>query len=223
MSWIGVITGDIVNSTEILNSGNRDKLLATLHQAVEEINNHNELNGVRLEIYRGDSFQIIINNSFNVIGCALIIRALLITNSDKKNRWDARLGIGIGKGEYMADSIAESDGEAFRLSGQAFDNLDKKSRMAVLTPFEDFNDELKVSTAFVDDIISNWTTTQAPIINLVLQTNSKQKELAEMIGKSPQSVNKLLSNAKLELIIPYIDRFIIRYSNLLTNPNTHGL
>lgn len=58
------------------------------------------------------------------------------------------MDIGIGKGESLTDKITKSDGEAFHLSGKAFDCLNENSRMRILTPYEDFNDELRVSMIF---------------------------------------------------------------------------
>ncbi|MDR0865279.1 MAG: SatD family protein [Candidatus Symbiothrix sp.] len=207
MSCIGVITGDIVNSTEILKSGNREKLLEVLKNTVKEINSTNQTHDIKMEIYRGDSFQIVVKYPVIALKVAIIIRVALIANSEGGSRWDARLGIGIGEGEFIVDSIAESDGEAFHKSGQAFDTLDRSSRMAVYTPDDDFSNELSVSTAFADDIITNWTETQAAVIYPFMLKSPTQKDLAEMVGKSPQVVSKLLSASKLLLISNYEKRY----------------
>ena len=207
MSYIGVITGDIVNSTGILKSGHREKMLGILKNTIAEFNLINQCHDIKMEIYRGDAFQIIIKKPTIAVELAIIIRTALIASSQNGIRWDARLGIGVGEGEFIADSIAESDGEAFHKSGSAFDTLDKNSRMAVVVPDNDFSDELTITTAFADDIISNWTETQAAAIYPALIKSSTQKDLAEILGKSPQAISKLLSTSKLSLILNYIRRF----------------
>ena len=222
MSWIAVITGDIVNSTEILNSGHREKLLNVLHKTVEDINENKEFGKIKIEIYRGDSFQITTMNPGTILYLAIFIRAALITNTEGRILWDARLGLGVGEAEFITDTITESDGEAFRLSGQAFDSLGKNSRMMIETPNEDFNEELKVSTAFADDIICNWTIAQASVIYPFILRKKKQVELAEMLGKTPQAVNKLLITGKVHLIAAYQLRFaqkLLSIRSKMINPS----
>jgi hypothetical protein len=213
MGYIGIITGDIVNSTEILKSGHRDELLGVLKNTVNEVNSVYQSDDVKMEIYRGDSFQIVVKNFSETLKIALIMRTALIANSKDNIRWDARIGIGVGKGEYITTSIVESDGEAFHKSGQAFDSLDKNSRMVIQTPDNDFNNELSVSTAFADDIITNWTKTQAKIIYLFLINSLIQKDLAEMTGKSPQVISKLFSASKLPLVLNYEKRYRHKINN----------
>lgn len=214
MGWIGVITGDIVDSTEILSSGNRDRLLDILHSTISNVNTLAIANA-RIEIYRGDSFQIITDNAKATVWTAIALRSALTANSGANLRWDARMGLGIGKGEFITDSVVESDGEAFRLSGQAFDMLDKNSRMCIITPDDDFNDELSVSTNFADDIVSGWTQAQASVVYpLMMAEHTSQKDLAEIIGKTQQTISKLLLNAKAGNIIKYANRFRRKVSDL---------
>ncbi|MDH6354530.1 hypothetical protein M2132_000858 [Dysgonomonas sp. PH5-45] len=209
MSWIGVITGDIVDSTRILEAGGREKLLATLKNTIADINADEKLGKVTMEIYRGDSFQCIVEYPKSSLYIAILIRASLISHSEGDIRWDARMGIGVGKGEFIAEKVTESDGEAFRLSGQAFDNLGRNHRIAILTPDEDFNKELRVSTAFADDIMSGWTATQASVIYpFWLNPLLSQKDIAEQINKSPQAVNKLLITSRFSLIFGYVNRYM---------------
>ena len=215
MSYIGVITGDIINSTEILRLGHREKLLDVLKNTVKEINSMSQHYDITIEIYRGDSFQIIVKYPNVALEVALIIRSALIANSKGGILWDARIGIGIGAGEFLVDSIVESDGEAFHKSGQAFDSLDKNNRMAIYTPNDDFTNELAVSTAFADDIITNWTETQAAVIYPSMLKSSTQKDLAEIIGKSPQAISKLLSTSRLSLISNYEKRFRYKIETIL--------
>lgn len=218
MNWIGVITGDIVNSTEILNSGHREKLLEILHKTVDDINKAKlfGISKINIDIYRGDSFQIMLpNNTATILRLAILTRTALIANSTNSLRWDARIGIGVGKGEFIGDTISESDGEAFRLSGKAFDGLKSNKRLAILTPCDDFNEELEVSSAFADNIISNWTSAQAEVIYLHFLSGMPQKDIAQIVNKTPQAVSKLLSTANFDLILKYTMRYTNRIIKLI--------
>lgn len=220
MSWIGVITGDIVNSSKILEAGQRDKLLQIMYQTIEDLKQSFEEPHIRIDIFRGDSFQILTKEAFQSIVFAVMFRACLIANSTKEIRWDARLGIGIGEGEYLVDRVSESDGEAFHLSGKAFDNLGKGQSMSVLTPDKDFNLELKVSTAFADDIISNWTSAQANIFyQLRMNSNITQKQLATTMDITPQAISKLRITSKEHLMEHYLMRIISKTAFLMAQKN----
>lgn len=63
-----------------------------------------------------------------------------------------------------------------------------------------------MSTAFVDDIITGWSRTQAGMIYMSLRQNVSKKDVAEMTGTSVQNVRNVLSNAKESLVIKYIER-----------------
>jgi hypothetical protein len=84
-----------------------------------------------------------------------------------------------------------------------------KRRLAVRTRWEDVNDELKVSTAFADDIISGWSFSQAFVIYSALLYQIPQREIAHEINKSAQNVSKLLGAAKENLIRMYLERYAV--------------
>ena len=205
--YIGVITGDIIDSTKILEEGYRDKLLSTMHLAIQEMIDYKLWGRVKIEIFRGDSFQITVDEPTYITDIAIAFRSKLIANSGSDTRWDARLGLGIGEQEYLSEKISESDGQAFHLSGQAFDSLQKNDRLAILTPQTNINEELWVSTSFVDEIISNWTLLQASTFYTYITENLSQKEIATKEKKSPQAISKIFIAGKFNLIDNYLTRF----------------
>ena len=101
-----------------------------------------------------------------------------------------RLSVGIGEVSYMDEKIGQSNGEAFILSGHGFDNLTKTQRLSVQTFSDSINSELKVETAFIDDIVSNWTHLHGEIMYQSLLTDSTQCELAKKLGTSQQNICK---------------------------------
>ena len=206
----GVITGDIVGSTNI-RTEYRAQLLNCLNTMREELQC---VSPFTMELFRGDSFQLLVEDPTAALKVAILLRAGLIHNTpDKENgMWDARISLGIGQVQFLSDSIVTSDGEAFQYSGRQLDTMNKM-RLAVKTPWDDIDQELAVSTAFVDDIIRGWSSKQAGMIYLSLKTDSPKKKVAEFIGTSIQNVRNVLSSAREPLIIKYIER----YHTLITN------
>lgn len=204
MRTTAIITGDIVDSTK-LNLAERDIMINAL-QAIPEI--LSPFVKISMEIFRGDSFQVQIPKTEIAAKAAIAIRAWLRSQVELSGRepLDARLAIGIGGTDYESESLSMSDGEAFRLSGRLLDKM-QKARLAVATPWPPVNEELRLSTAFVDDIISSWTQNQSKIMLLRLQTSKSHIELSQTLEISRQMVDKSLKSSKEELIESYIDRF----------------
>lgn len=210
MDTCGVITGDIVGFTK-LTVNDRDKLIKTLNGIIDTYNDGiAPVMKIKFEVYRGDSFQVVIPEAENSLKVALLIRLGLISartanypSSLKPNIWDARLSIGIGTVDSARESISLSDGEAFHNSGRAFDLLKKSDRLIVRTPWEEINNELNVESFMADTIIRRLSEKQTEITYQYILGNSTQKSLAEELGITPQAVNKSLQqggNALLEFI-----------------------
>lgn len=199
-----IITGDIIDSTMIPIT-QRQALLDTIKEAAKYVAKFSPL---KYEIFRGDSFQFVIDNPEQSLLIAILIRAFLrkATPKNSTNIWDARISIGIGDITYVSEDIITYDGEAFQLSGRGLDTLGKKC-LGIFTKWKDVNEELQVSTAFADDVISNWSCYQAEVIIESIGENLKQKSIAYKCGKTPQAINKTLLLAKDNLIKLYIKRF----------------
>ena len=200
----GVITGDVVGSTKINDFGKLPKLINDL---ITEISLY--CTKCKVEIGRGDSFQVLVEDPKQALLVALLIRAGFRKSSiDLGNKdLDVRLSVGIGEVSYMDEKIGQSNGEAFILSGHGFDNLTKAQRLSVQTFSESINSELKVETAFVDDIVSNWTHLHGEIMYQSLLTDATQCELAKKLGTSQQNICKRLYCAKEKLVRLYLNRF----------------
>lgn len=202
----GVITGDIVQSSKI-EPDKRPLLLDRIQEITRDVS---KWGNVKTEIYRGDSFQVVVDNPLVSLQIMILFRAGLLGHSpaDEKVKWDARVALGLGIIDFNnRDSVIESDGEAFRNSGREFDKLGKATRLALKTPWDDFNQEFEITTAFVDNVISEWTVTQAQVIYLALLSGYTQKELARELHKTPQAISKLVNGSKLKLLELYLERF----------------
>lgn len=206
----GVITGDIIESSAI-QIKYRDFLLESVSKIANELS---VIEPLKIEFFRGDSFQMVIDNPENAMKIAVLLRAGLKSHTPKecKKPWDARLSLGVGTVSYHATNIVVSDGEAFQYSGRELDEMGKR-RLIVKTRWSDANEELQVSTAFADEVISSWSVSQSQATYQALLYDISQKDIARKFKKSAQNISKLLSAAKVNLIQMYIDR----YHNLISN------
>lgn len=208
----GVITGDIVDSSLIPNEW-KSKISETLKKVVYDFRKQSSAS---FEMFRGDSFQIVVEKPSSALAIGIALRAALRTNTpDGLPTWDARISIGIGDVSYESESIVTSDGEAFRLSGREFDALGKR-RIAISTTHEGLNAELKLNTAFADEIITKWTPKQAEVVYVGLIEDALQKDMAESLGMKLSNFNKHWNLAHGGLILLYIDRFEDLINNIYT-------
>lgn len=199
-----VITGDIVGSSQI-KPEYRKALLECLNTMKNELQC---VSPFSMELFRGDSFQLLVEDPSQAARIAILLRAGIINHTPNKDdgMWDAKISLGIGQVEFMSDSVVTSDGEAFQYSGRLLDGMGKR-RLAVKTPWQDANKELDVLTAFIDDIITGWSSKQAGMIYLILKADTPKKEVAEFIGTSVQNVRNVLYSARESLVRTFINRY----------------
>ncbi len=199
----GVITGDLVNSTNIAAEW-RQTVVDVLKACAADFALQTP---VKIEMYRGDSFQAVVDKPECSLAVAVALRAKLrACTPEKSGMWDARLSIGIGEISFESDNIVTSDGEAFRLSGRAFDNIGKR-RLCISAPWTDFNEAIDLVTRFADEVISSWTARQAQVVYHSLLFPKTQKDMADELGMTRQNFNYHWLLSKCQLILSYIEYY----------------
>ena len=94
MQTIGVITGDIISSTAIPLKHKSD-LICTIKETAKAIG---KLTDIKIEFFRGDSFQVLVYDATQSAYIAILLRSSiqLHTPDSASQKWDARIAIGIG-------------------------------------------------------------------------------------------------------------------------------
>lgn len=201
-----VITGDIINSSHT----HAETWLPLLKQSFSTIGKTPKT----WEIYRGDSFQIEIEN----IADTLLFAIELKTAIKKIKDLDIRLAIGIGTKSFDAEKITEANGEAFVNSGFAFDHLLKKQNLALKTPWEDINNEFEVSLGLSLLIMDNWTVNSADFIHTFLKNpENTQKMIAKKLAISESSASERKKRAGFDEIMKLENRYRTLMNQKLTN------
>ncbi|MDY0387607.1 MAG: SatD family protein [Methanolobus sp.] len=191
-----VITGDLVKSSQ-LEHGAREKMIAYLRESLMFIEDKLELQDavfLPIDIFRGDSFQIVLSQPDRALLASIILSLRLsLFNKDAKD-FAARISIGIGTIEYIPKSgdIGEADGAAFRLSGKALDTMKEKDQNLLITSSNPaLNLMFETQCAFFDLIAIRWTNIQKEIL-LETLSGSTQEEIASKHGKSQSTISQSL-------------------------------
>lgn len=197
-----VLSGDIVGSRRFSGVGPviRDAIKGAYLSAEETFGG--ALLGV--DVFRGDSWQLLIDSPALALRSGLLMRALMKAN-EQLPKIDSRLAIGVGTVEFVdRANLSESQGEAFVLSGEALDGLrDMKVRMAVRFPearhdahgaFE-AQATLDVVMALLDTICQEWTARQSAAIAGALMRLG-QTQIGERLAITQPAVSQALSAAR---------------------------
>ena len=192
MNITSVITGDIIKSRGQKQS---DRWLNTLKSCLSTLGT----DGIDWEIYRGDSFQIEIKDLSTSFEACIYIKACLKTIKDL----DVRLAIGIGNKSYNANTVSESNGEAFVFSGETLEGLKKEHQnLRIKTTDATFDEEFNLYFKLALIPMDNWTANSAEIVKLTLeQPKALQKNLANQLNINQDAVSKRQKRAHLDEIL----------------------
>jgi hypothetical protein len=181
-SYHATITGDVVQS---------ERLSAPRFKSVQEIIKRGGVELQRwfpdriplpLEMFRGDSWQLLVTDPGDALRIALYLRAYVRAEAGAGGV-DTRLSIGVGTVDLLPEqSVREGRGEAFRVSGEL---LDKKSgrrmrfALSKSLPGAEWRERsIDVLLSVLDVVAIRWTSAQARALCGAL-LNWKQERIAQ--------------------------------------------
>jgi DNA-directed RNA polymerase specialized sigma subunit len=196
---IAIITADIINSRTLVN---QEIWITPLKKMLTNYGSTPQ----KWEIYRGDYFQIEIDEPQEALLLALKIKALIKSinaNEGKKSTSiDVRMAIGLGTKEYTADRISESNGTAFINSGEKFEKLKKeKTTLAIQSSFPDFDYEMNLYLKLAVIQMDAWTVNSAVLFTTLFEDpEKKQTEIGRILGIGQNSVSGRFKRAHVDEI-----------------------
>ncbi|MEO8231441.1 MAG: hypothetical protein ABI638_04115 [Ignavibacteriota bacterium] len=208
-----VITGDIVKSSKL--SLEHHKLLVKVMK-----NSSKDLSKIfpdalkyEPELFRGDSWQLLIKQPELALSIAMFYRAYLKAKMQLSSI-DARMAISIGTVDFIESSFGV--GNAYKISGKALDKKGKRKIRFVsdVIPNSDIIDLLIQNT---DYISSKWTSRQSKIVLLALQ-NMDQNTISSKLCISQQAVSKQIDSSGWIVVaenIVYFKHALLYASNVL--------
>lgn len=201
-----IITGDIVASRS---THNPEEYLGKLRYALGVIQPQKSL----WEIFRGDSFQVEIENPEQAFWSAVYLKAVIKTIKNL----DVRMAIGIGDKTFEAPRISESNGSAFIRSGEIFENLKKEKTNLGIKTGEGFLDK-ELNTYFQLTLMAMdyWTINSAEVVQLTMENPSyNQEELGALIGIKQNTVSERQKRAFWEELKVFNEVFSHKIKSIL--------
>lgn len=209
-----VLTADLIDSSQYEEEVLK-KVLDTLSSEFELIIKHHKKKNVRFSIYRGDSFQGIVQDPANALLISLQIKAAvnrIHLKRTKKNKTyskiaDFKIAIGIGAIDLERKAISESNGQAFQFSGRSLDEMKTGNRKTRLkTPEQEVDDEFNTSFYLLDTITDKWSTASAEVVYFLLK-GYKEREIATELNITQSAVNQRKKASGWEAITALLERY----------------
>lgn len=208
MTTKAVITGDIIAST---------KTQLNYKEVIEDIANDIKKYdpAFKLDIYRGDTIQILINDAKDGLFILLVVKAgLRRYNRDKKmisfkTQLDARLSLGIGTvDDSHTNDLGSMNGEAFTHSGRTLDGMKSEGAFVkITTGNQELDQEFAAVTPLIDAITQRWSSQQAEAIYIYLLHSATQAEIGKALNISQRGAGKRLEGSNIDNILGYNDYF----------------
>jgi len=229
--WYAALTGDIVGSRRFAGKGPavRDAIKEACGAVVEAFDGG--LSGLpTVDVFAGDSWQMVTRSPAQALRIGLCIRALIRANEGLPGA-DTRLAIGVGSVDFIAEQdLSESQGEAFRLSGQSLESLKSSGgrlavsiagmtdrELAASDPNAEAADAMDTVIALLDASCRGWSPSRARAVAGVLRGWTQQR-IAEDAMVSQSAVAQALAGARwpaIERAIEWWETALPRWSRAL--------
>jgi hypothetical protein len=159
-SIYAVIAGDIIGSSK-LPKPLRESLLLTMKQGSELLQaTYPKAIPCAVDIYAGDSWQLLVIDPRLALRAAVCYRAFLIDATNREA--DTRLAISLGHIDFLSqERISESDGEAFRNAGKLLQEATGKRNMHFVAPHDPQAKLWNCAVGLLDAVIQHWSAKQA--------------------------------------------------------------
>ncbi len=191
-----VVTGDIVDSSK-LSVEERQRLHRNMKDGSKVLRKvFKESIPLDVDVFRGDSWQLLVADPAVSLRIGLFYRAFLRAAA-AASKIDTRMAIAIGTVDFVPDDrVSGGDGQAYRYSGKALEEMTKASNMCFRFPEREIEESLDVLVHLLDVLAMNWSDKQALAITGALQ-GLKQEEIGSLWKPAitQQSVNRHLQRA----------------------------
>jgi hypothetical protein len=171
-----VLTGDIVGSSK-LSKPDRQRLPQLLKRAARETQKAFPGTApLELDVFRGDSWQWLLQDDVRCLRIALYLRACLRSEAERGRGLDTRIAIAIGPVDFVPkNAVSEGDGEAYRASGRALEQLPGNRLLTLTATDQTLPSGVDVSLQLLDAVVQGWTGKQAEAVTGALRGWTQEK------------------------------------------------
>ncbi|MBD3335805.1 MAG: hypothetical protein GF355_09840 [Candidatus Eisenbacteria bacterium] len=169
-----IVTGDVVGSSELA-AAQRRKLNAVMAGVSKELKRaFKDAVPLPAAVFRGDSWQLLVEHPAQALRVALYYRASL--RAATPAGIDTRLVIAVGRIDFIPGTrVAEGDGPAYRLSGRALQAMVRRERMRFVYPSHPAERPLALIVHLLDGLVMRWSDKQSLAVSGALRGWNQEK------------------------------------------------
>lgn len=192
---VAVISGDIVASTH-LTAEQYDRLLQQIKAIQAWISDRQPANAHSIE--RGDEFQTLVHDIENALRYAILYRVGIKLLGKP---FDCRISFAIAADADLRETVSESMGEAFVLSGRALSAL-KGEHMMFCSDCPTLTERFDLLIKYLDWQLTDLTARQCEVLLPMLQFNEPPSisDLATQLNIATATASKSLKASGWQLI-----------------------
>lgn len=207
---VAIITADVILSSK-KEATERLNLYQNITEGIKLIQSSFDFN---FERNRGDEFQMKISKIKEacIIGLLIKLWVKAIDYNTSKQKYDIRMSIGIGEEDFEEETMAESDGEAYHLSGRGLETIKKTKQTFSIDSNDTNKDFLKMESRMLDVFIDKMTAMQSIVLFYKLLALT-ENEIAEKLRLSQSTINQHSNAANWPVIAEYTNFFEKLYAN----------
>lgn len=201
---ITVLTGDIINST----NSKTETWLKRLKNCLAKLQPDNTL----WSVFRGDSFQIELDDPIKAFEAALYIKACIKLIDDL----DVRIAVGLGEKGYEGNMVNESNGPAFMYSGQTLESIKKeKINLKIRSGNSRFDEEMNLYFKLALIAMDGWSVKSSEVVKLYLENpEARQEDLATILNTSQNAISKRMKRAHLDELLELNKMFKFKLNDI---------
>ncbi len=194
---LAVLTGDIIRSRNL--PGKEKEAVLSVIKKSPKILEQLPGPGLKLsafDVFRGDSFQVIVFQPEMAVIVSVMLRTLVKKTVQKplKTLPDIRIAIGMGNVDTLTTNVSEGDGEAFQRSGLLLDQMPADQKMAIATSSDELDRRWNAELGLLDALVTAWTYPQAEVIPGIM-TGQTQQEIADKLHIEQSTIHRRLRAA----------------------------
>ncbi len=210
-TYFSVLTGDIIHSRKLAGNQKAD-IQAALNETGARLKKMPETGLMYIDVFRGDSWQILCAKPEKSLFLSLYIRAALKQKTSKKI--NTRISAAIDTIEFAGDgNITSGNGKAFIRSGEGLDEMTNRTPDLIFyfgqrqaRSENAYLESLHPMIGLIDFISQSWTPAQSTII-LKLMEGLSITEIAEFTGTRKSNIVQQQNRAGWKSIEPAISFF----------------
>ncbi|MCF8029613.1 MAG: hypothetical protein K9K39_01820 [Desulfohalobiaceae bacterium] len=209
-----VVTGDVIGSSDLSGEARR-RLHAVMVQGSRALRAaFGEFLPLEVDIFRGDSWQMLVSSPEKSLRLGLLYRLHLKTALD--GAVDSRMAVGLGAVSFVpGDRAGEGEGPAFRLSGRALERMPAYTAMWLeADQDQDLDCELlRSAVILLDALAGEWTAKRALAVYGALH-DMRQQDIARLWDPpiTQQTVAEYLTRARWQSVRQFLLLFEHRVS-----------